>query len=76
MEEERIARLKGIVKKIPLNPGIYLMKDETGNVIYVGKAKSLRNRVRQYFSKTNKTLRIIKMVEKIQNIEYIVLKMN
>jgi len=72
MEEERIARLKGIVKKIPLNPGIYLMKDETGNVIYVGKAKSLRNRVRQYFSKTNKTLRIIKMVEKIQNIEYIV----
>jgi len=72
MEQERLARLKEIVKKIPLNPGIYLMKDENGTVIYVGKAKSLRKRVRQYFNKTNKTLRIIKMVEKIQNIEYVV----
>ncbi|MBR5227195.1 MAG: excinuclease ABC subunit C [Clostridia bacterium] len=72
MDEERIKRLKEIVKKIPYEPGIYLMKDENGTIIYVGKAKSLRKRVRQYFIKSNKTTRILKMVEKIQNIEYIV----
>ena len=48
------------------------MKDEDGKIIYVGKAKSLRKRVRQYFNKTNKTVRIQKMVDKIRNIEYIV----
>lgn len=48
------------------------MKDIDGNIIYVGKAKSLRKRVRQYFNKTNKTLRIQKMTEKVENIEYIV----
>lgn len=63
---------KEIVEKIPFNPGIYIMKDENGTVIYVGKAKSLRKRVRQYFNKTNKTVRIQNMVEKIRNIEYIV----
>ncbi len=63
---------KDIVEKIPFNPGVYMMKDENGIVIYVGKAKSLRKRVRQYFNKTNKTVRIQKMVEKIRNIEYIV----
>ena len=63
---------KDIVEKIPFDPGVYLMKDENGHVIYVGKAKSLRKRVRQYFNKTNKSLRIQSMVSKIKNIEYIV----
>lgn len=63
---------KEIVEKIPFDPGIYIMKDEDNNIIYVGKAKSLRKRVRQYFNKTNKTLRIQNMVSKIRNIEYIV----
>lgn len=63
---------KEIVEKIPFDPGVYLMKDETGKIIYVGKAKSLRKRVRQYFNKTNKTVRIQNMVSKIRNIEYIV----
>ena len=62
---------KDIVEKIPFDPGVYLMKDEKGNVIYVGKAKSLRKRVRQYFNKTNKSVRIESMVSKIRNIEYI-----
>ena len=53
---------KEIVEKIPFDPGIYMMKDEDGKIIYVGKAKSLRKRVRQYFNKTNKTVRIQKMV--------------
>ncbi|MBQ8043881.1 MAG: excinuclease ABC subunit C [Clostridia bacterium] len=63
---------KEIVEKIPFDPGIYIMKDEAGKIIYVGKAKSLRKRVRQYFNKTNKTVRIQNMVSKIRNIEYIV----
>lgn len=63
---------KDIVEKIPFDPGIYIMKDEVGNIIYVGKAKSLRKRVRQYFNKTNKTIRIQNMVSKIRDIEYIV----
>ena len=63
---------KDIVEKIPFEPGIYIMKDENENIIYVGKAKSLRKRVRQYFNKTNKTIRIQKMVSKVRNIEYIV----
>ena len=63
---------KEIVEKIPFDPGVYLMKDEKDNIIYVGKAKSLRKRVRQYFNKTNKSLRIEKMVSQIRNIEYIV----
>ena len=63
---------KDIVEKIPFDPGIYIMKDETDKIIYVGKAKSLRKRVRQYFNKTNKTIRIQNMVKKVRNIEYIV----
>jgi len=61
-----------IVEKIPFDPGIYIMKDESDKIIYVGKAKSLRKRVRQYFNKTNKTVRIQNMVSKVHNIEYIV----
>lgn len=72
MQDTRIDKIKKIISKIPYNPGIYLMKDIDGNVIYVGKAKSLKKRVRQYFNKTPKTLRIQKMTEKVENIEYIV----
>ncbi len=48
------------------------MKDKDDNIIYVGKAISLKNRVRQYFRKNNKTNRIIKMVSLIDHFEYIV----
>ena len=71
-ENERLLRLKNIVSNIPLNPGIYMMKNIDGTIIYVGKAKSLRKRVRQYFNKSPKTMRIQKMVSQIENIEYIV----
>ena len=60
------------LKKLPEKPGVYLMKDKDDNVIYVGKAVSLRNRVRQYFRKNNKTSRIEKMVSLIDHFEYIV----
>lgn len=60
------------LKKLPASPGVYLMKDKDDNVIYVGKAVVLRNRVRQYFRKNNKTARIEKMVSLIDHFEYIV----
>ena len=66
--------VKDIVKKIPFEPGIYMMKDEKGEIIYVGKAISLRKRVRQYFQKNNKTARIEKMASLVRNIDYIVVK--
>ena len=60
------------LKKLPNKPGVYIMHDKEDNIIYVGKAISLRNRVRQYFRKNNKTARIEKMVSLIDHFEYIV----
>lgn len=60
------------LKKLPDKPGVYIMKDKSDNVIYVGKAVVLKNRVRQYFRKNNKTARIEKMVSLIDHFEYIV----
>lgn len=64
--------VKNIVDNLPFSPGIYMMKDENGEIIYVGKAISLRKRVRQYFQKNNKSQRIEKMVSLIRDISYIV----
>ena len=64
--------IKEELKKLPDNPGVYIMKDKNNNVIYVGKAVCLKNRVRQYFQKTNKTARIERMVSLIDNFEYII----
>ena len=60
------------LKKLPSKPGVYIMRDKEDNIIYVGKAISLKNRVRQYFRKNNKTARIEKMVSLIDHFEYIV----
>ena len=60
------------LKTLPDNPGVYLMKNSNGKIIYVGKAVVLKNRVRQYFRKTEKTARIEKMVSLIHDFEYII----
>lgn len=61
------------LKKLPTSPGVYLMHKATGEVIYVGKAKNLRNRVKQYFSDSyKKTSKIEQMVSNIERFEYIV----
>ena len=61
------------LKKLPGRPGVYLMHDETDQIIYVGKAISLKNRVRQYFqSSRNKGVKIEQMVTHIRRFEYIV----
>ena len=64
--------IKEELKKLPKDPGVYLMKDKDDNIIYVGKAVNLKNRVSSYFRKTNKTDRILKMVSQIDHFEYIV----
>ena len=60
------------LKKLPGKPGVYIMRDKNDTIIYVGKAISLKNRVRSYFRKTNKTERIKRMVSLIDHFEYIV----
>jgi excinuclease ABC subunit C len=61
------------LKKLPARPGVYIMHDERDDIIYVGKAISLKNRVRQYFqSSRNKSAKIVQMVERIRRFEYIV----
>ena len=61
------------LKKLPGKPGVYIMHDETDAIIYVGKAISLKNRVRQYFqSSRNKGVKIEQMVTHIRRFEYIV----
>ena len=60
------------LKKLPNKPGVYVMRDKEDNIIYVGKAVSLRNRVRQYFRKNDRTARIEKMISLIDHFEYIV----
>ena len=62
------------LKKLPNKPGVYLMHDKDDNIIYVGKAVILKNRVRQYFRKNSKTARIEKMVSLIDHFEYIVVE--
>ncbi|WP_124065397.1 excinuclease ABC subunit UvrC [Clostridium sp. E02] len=61
------------LKKLPSQPGVYIMHDERDEIIYVGKAISLKNRVRQYFqSSRNKTTKIEQMVSRVERFEYII----
>lgn len=61
------------LKKLPSQPGVYIMHDSRDEIIYVGKAISLKNRVRQYFqSSRNKTAKIEQMVSRIARFEYII----
>ncbi len=65
-------QIKQELDKLPKSPGVYLMHDSKGGVIYVGKAVNLRNRVRSYFRiSTKKTLKIQKMVSLIDHFDYI-----
>lgn len=61
------------LKKLPDKPGVYIMKDENGTIIYVGKAVVLKNRVRQYFqASANHSPKVLAMVAKVSEFEYIV----
>ncbi len=65
--------LKEQLKILPAKPGVYLFKDNLGKVIYVGKASSLRNRVKAYFSSSAKlSFKLERLVDKISDLEAIV----
>lgn len=68
MSENRVSE---IVKNLPLNPGVYIMYNSDGKIIYIGKAKSLKKRVSQYFLK-DRDAKTTALVSHIANIEYII----
>lgn len=74
MEEEKsMFDIEEELKKLPAQPGVYIMHDKKDEIIYIGKAISLKNRVRQYFqSSRNKTTKIEQMVSRIARFEYII----
>ena len=71
----RIDYLRDKANRLPTEPGVYLMKDEGGNIIYVGKAKALKNRVTTYFRHNSQhTPKTLKLVSKIYDFDFIVTK--
>ena len=74
-EKDRLhTYLMGIVSSLPECPGCYQYLDETGTIIYVGKAKNLKRRVYSYFSKEHDSRKTAILVSKIRDIKYIVVK--
>lgn len=64
---------KAKLKDVPTNPGVYLMLDEGGEIIYVGKAKNLKNRLRSYFfNLSNRTVKVMAMLDHVADFRYII----
>lgn len=72
INNNREEHIEAQIKELPDKPGVYQMKDETGDIIYVGKAKSLRKRIRSYFRKANHTFKTKIMIDHINDFDYIV----
>lgn len=73
-QEEKIARIKRELDEVPALPGVYLWKNLAGEVVYVGKAKQLRARMRQYLNFQDERAKIPLLVEQIHTFEYIVVQ--
>ena len=72
-QNPRLAQLRRQAMALPLRPGVYIMRDDKNNIIYIGKAKALKNRVSQYFgSDTNHTPKVRQMVSQVDHFDYIV----
>ncbi len=68
----KLALLRAKAMKLPLTPGVYIMKNKSGKIIYIGKAKKLKNRVSQYFGSQNRhSTKVKKMVENVDDFDYI-----
>lgn len=69
---ERLGFLRKKAMKLPKTPGVYIMKNKQGKIIYIGKAKALKNRVSQYFGSQNThTVKVRKMVDNVDDFDYI-----
>ena len=64
-------KIKHVLENLPSKPGVYFMKDATGKIIYIGKAKNLKNRVSSYFNSTKKNIKTQMLVSNIDDIEYV-----
>lgn len=72
MADERLSRLLAKARRLPLTPGVYIMKNATGKIIYIGKAKKLQNRVSQYFGSQNRHAeKVRQMVANVNDFDYI-----
>jgi excinuclease ABC subunit C len=72
MEEQKLKELREQSRRLPLTPGVYIMKDKTGHIIYIGKAKALKKRVDQYFLRfESHEGKVRQMVENVDRFEYI-----
>ena len=69
-----LQRLRDKANSLPSVPGVYIMKDKDGDVIYVGKSKKLKNRVSSYFVGSGHTIKTAKMVSLVDDFDYIVCK--
>lgn len=68
--EERRRALLEKANALPLTPGVYLMKDESGRIIYVGKSRKLKSRVSQYFQNSLKQIKTARMVASVADFDY------
>ncbi len=72
-DSEKLSRLKKKANRLPLLPGVYIMRDRQNEIIYIGKAKALKNRVTQYFGAGNQhTEKVKRMVSNVDDFDYIV----
>lgn len=70
---DKIKELRKKAMALPLSPGVYIMHNKAGKIIYIGKAKALKNRVSQYFgSQNNHSQKVRRMVENVDDFEYII----
>ena len=65
-----VIRIK--LKELPTDSGVYMMRDQAGAIIYVGKAKNLKNRVRSYFNSSPKAEKVLMMVKKVADFDYLI----
>ncbi len=71
MTDETLSRIKQKLKTLPMSPGVYLMKNENGDIIYVGKSKVLKNRVSSYFiNSKGHSVKTLRLVENIYDFDY------
>lgn len=70
--EEETKKLLELANSLPMRPGVYIMRGASDSVIYVGKAKKLKNRVTQYFRNSHKDVKTANMVAAVKRFEYYV----
>ena len=75
LQAEMTSIKKNQIKQIPTKPGVYFFKDVDSEIIYIGKAKNLRNRVRSYFQKSkHQSAKNISLIKRIANVEWLVVR--